>query len=70
MQFFLVLAESLTELDTALHATGIKEQLPFLCNADRACFTIQPSNNSAMFIHVETWCFPLRRNMQKPAQAK
>lgn len=26
-------------------------------------------NNSAMFIHVETRCFPLRRNMQRPAQS-
>lgn len=34
MKFCLVLAESLTELDTALHATSIKEQLPFLCNTD------------------------------------
>lgn len=41
-----------------------------LYNTDWASFTIQPSNNSAMFIHVETRCFPLRRNMQQPAQSK
>lgn len=69
MKFCLVLAESLTELDTALHATSIKEQLPFLCNTDWVSLNIKPSDNPAMFIHVETRCFPLRRNMQKPAQS-
>lgn len=50
-------------------ASGIEEQLPFLCvwyrlslslssSLSSFFFTIQPSDNSAMFIHVETWCFP------------
>lgn len=72
MKSCLVLVESqwiLSELDTALHATGIWEQLLFLCNTDWACFTIQPSDNSAMFIHVETRCFPLRTKTLKPVQS-
>lgn len=42
----------------------------FLCNADPVSFNIKPSDNSAMFIHVETRCFPLRRNMQESAQSR
>lgn len=64
-----MLAESLTELDTALHALVSESSFLFLCNADQVSFNIKPPDNSAMFIHVETRCFPLRRNMQEPAQS-
>lgn len=38
VHFFPVLAESLTGLDTALHAVCTEGQLPFLCNADLSLF--------------------------------